>query len=119
MARAGGGGGAGNQAAIRYSGGKLYWADVIAATGDTPVIACPAGKRIRVVYITFTPDSDATTSNMVKVRFEGDANNLYCGYAAGHWEVFDGQNDMDLIFNLENSGPIAATVHYEILKGTV
>ncbi len=98
--------------ANRYSGGKL--AKTIQATvlGDTTIHTPAAGKAIRLFWISALNDPDQTQTPKITVRFAGSAN-IYSTYGLAHWEMFTGAIDTVLIVNLDQTGDVAITIHYQ------
>lgn len=96
---------------LRYTGGKIPVSGVVSTAGDNVIATPAAGKRIRLVWISFIPNSDNTAANLVKVKLS--ALQPYTNYAMSHWEVFTGEADAPLILNLANTQPVAYTAHYQ------
>lgn len=96
----------------RYSGAKLGAGGTVAVAGNTTIVTPAAGKKLRVVWVSFIPDADDTDSNLVTVSFTG-GQVLYVGYAVAHWEVFEGATNEALRINTQNVSRVAWTVHYQ------
>lgn len=95
----------------RFSGGKSAYAATLNTSGDNTVITPASGKRIRIFWVAFVPDSDNATANLVTVSIGATA--IYKGYALAHWEVFTGAADETVVINLANTGTVAVTIHYQ------
>lgn len=96
----------------RFGGGKSAYAAVISTSGDTTVITPAAGKRVRVYWVSFIPNSDNTAANLVTVKFAGGTS-MYVGYAMAHWEEFTGTTNQAVVVNLSNTQPVAVTIHFQ------
>lgn len=102
-----------SQLTSRYAQPVLSFAQLL--TASTNIIPTP-GMRIRVLWVAFVPDPDATTSNLVTISYPDSGVDLYCGFALAHWQQFDdGAVDEVLHIELENTNPVAVTVHYQEL----
>lgn len=96
---------------------KLALCTTLSSSGDHTLITPATGNRIRILYVTFTPSSDNTAANLVKVGYgtTGGAisNELYRAYAAGHGAVFEGTANQSVIVNTQTAEAVAFTFHYQ------
>jgi hypothetical protein len=108
----------GNLAAVRtdidyrFSGGKTSYAAVLNTSGNNVVITPAAGKRIRIFWVSFIPNTDNLNANLVTVKYTAGIT-MYVGYAMAHWELFTGAADDSVTVNLNTTEPVAITIHYQ------
>lgn len=98
--------------AARFGGSKNAYAGVISSSGDHAVITPASGKRIKVVWVAFVPNSDNDAANLVQIKFQ-NGSVFYTGYAMAHWEIFVGPTNSPVIVNTATVEPVAITIHYE------
>jgi hypothetical protein len=96
---------------------KSAYCTTYASSGNHDAITPGAGRKIRLLYVTFTPSSDNTLANTVSVGF-GTAGGsiaieLYRAYAAGHGTPFEGNPDQSVIVNTATAEAVAFTAHYQ------
>jgi hypothetical protein len=97
----------------RFAGGKIAYAAVVSAAGDTTVVTPTAGQKVRLVWVSFLPRSDNTAGNLVTVKLGTVPK--YIGEALAHWELFDGGLGEALTVNLANAQPMAVNIHYQLI----
>lgn len=100
-----------NSQDYRFSGGKSAYAAVLNTAGANTVITPSSGKRIRIFWVAFVPNSDNASANLVTVSI--GSTPIYTGYALAHWEVFTGAANDTVKVNLANTGSVAVTIHYQ------
>ena len=96
--------------APRFSTDVQTYARTITAS-DT--ILPPFGQKLRLLWVAFAPNPDAEELTPITVGFEGDAEQLYSGYAMAHWQIFEGEEDQALEIILGSTVPVSITVHYQ------
>lgn len=100
----------------RFLGGKLAAVATYSSGGNHDLLTPGPGKQIRVYWLSWIPNGDNTSANLVDIGFgtTGGAIStpLYRAYAMAHWEQFTGQVDESLIVTTQNAEPVAVTVHY-------
>jgi len=97
----------------RYGGGKLAATAQVTASGDTTILTPAVGNKLRIFWVSAINDPDETDSPRIRVGFAGAGDYLYSAYALAHWEVFEGATDQALVVNLDQTGSVAVTVHYQ------
>lgn len=100
----------GDSLQYRFGGGKSAYSGVLTTSGDTTVITPASGKRIRLFWVAFVPNSDNSAANLVTIKI--GATTYYTGYAMAHWEVFTGAVNDTVKVNLANTQAVAVTIHY-------
>lgn len=101
----------------RFGGGKTAYTATIAASGNTNLLTPSSGNRIQLYWLSFIPNSDNVSANLVKIGFGTTGGSisteLYRAYAMAHWELFTGTANQSLIINTASNEPVAVTVHYK------
>lgn len=93
---------------------KQAYCTTLQASGDHVLVTPATGNRLRLLYVTFTPSSDNTNSNLVKLGFgaTGVDLELYRAYAAGHGAPFEGTKNQSITCNTATAESVAVTVHF-------
>lgn len=99
----------------RFSGGKTAVATTLTAAGDNTILTPPAGKSIRLVWISLIPSSDNLAANLCQVKFGAGGSPVYIAYALAHWEPLQGAVDAPLIVNTATAEKVSVTAHYRIV----
>lgn len=99
----------------RFAGGLTSTAAVLSAAGNNTLITPPAGKSVRLQWVSMIPDTDNATANLVTVQFLTSGQVLYIAYAMAHWELFTGNVNEPLTVTLANAQPVAVTAHWKAI----
>lgn len=96
---------------LRFSGGKITKTAQVVTPGNTTIHTPASGKAIKLFWVSALNDPDQSASPLIIFKF--GANEIYRGYALAHWEVFTGAVDQSLVVNLDSTGDVAVTIHYQ------
>ena len=99
--------------ANRFGGDKEAATAFVTSLGSTTILTPAAGKKLRVYWVSAINSPTEPTTPLIQVGFVGADDYLYAAYAIAHWEIFEGEVDQPLEVNLDGSGAVAVTVHYE------
>lgn len=103
----------------RFNGRKQSYVFTYTSAGNHDAVVPASGKKIRVYWVSFIPNSGATESNVVSVGFGNSGGGIdsgqefYRNYAQGHYELFEGATNKSVIISTENSEKIVGTIHYQ------
>lgn len=100
----------------KFGSGKTTRAMQVAATGDNPVVAPAAGRRLRVFWVGMSTSENNGGEVLTQVRIGGTTHYRWRMGSPGafsHWEVLEGAPNEALIVNLDQPLPVEFNYTYE------